>query len=172
MVPPRRPDPADQPVGAADAALEPPVAVGLKRPPEFVVHHRLVFGQDMGEEYFVGPFRQQFGIAEDAVVFEGTEGRVVHQIQVPRAGVDGFKGKPQALLVFAQGVLGLLERGDVGADDHVLTRMTLLVEKRHDGGLSPEERAVLGPVPDHPVPDPAGRDGLPQVADEFLRMKA
>ena len=93
------PNPADLSVGAPDAALEIPVALGCGGPAELRVHLRTVFRQHVLQEHFVGPLRKQFRIAKDAVVFERAKGGMIHDIEVPCAGMAGLEGKPQPVFV-------------------------------------------------------------------------
>ena len=81
---------------------------------------------------------------------------------------------PQALqlLGLAQGVLGLLPLGDVGPDGHELDGRAVLPEKGHDGGVHPVVGAVLGAIPDFPLPHAPGEDGLPELRHEGLRVEA
>ena len=96
------PDPPDLAVGTSDAALETPVALRGGGLPELGIHRRAVFRQHVFEEHLVGPLREQFLVAEDAVVFQRAKSSVIHQIEVPRAGMAGFQGEPQPLLALAQ----------------------------------------------------------------------
>ena len=50
---------------------------------------------------------------------------------------------------------------DVRANGDVLLRFAVLAQVRNDGGVHPVESAVLRPVLDLALPDPAGADGLP-----------
>src|SRR5207249_1838251 len=68
-------------------------------------------------------------------------------------------------------ILDALALGDVRTDGHVLARLSVLVEERHDGRVHPIIRTVLRPVLDLAMPDLPVRDRLPQVADEFRRME-
>ncbi len=111
------PNPPDLAVGPSDAALETPVALRRGGLTERRIHRRAVFRQHMLEEHFVGPLREQFLVAKDAVVFQRTKGSVIDQIEVPCPGMAGFQGEPQPLLALPQGGLRLLALGYI-AQDH------------------------------------------------------
>ena len=65
--------------------------------------------------------------------------------------------------LLAQPLLLPLALRDVVADGHVLPRLAVLVEKRHDRRVHPVERAVLGAVAQLAAPDLALRDRPPQA---------
>ena len=74
--------------------------------------------------------------------------------------------------LLAQQVLGSLPLGDVVADRHVLVGPARLVEERDDRRVHPVGRAVLRAVPQLALPDPAGGNRAPQLADVGLRVVA
>ena len=102
----------------------------------------------MFEEHFIGPLRQQFRVAEDAVVFKGTESSVVHQIEVPRAVWMVSRRKSQSLLAFAQCLLRPLASRHVNARaDHVFNRSPRNRFRQLYGPMDQAAGAILG----HPI---------------------
>ena len=61
---------------------------------------------------------------------------------------------------------------DVGADGDVLARLTPGVEERNGGRGYPEDGAVLGPVPNFAVPNPALPEGVVHLLEKLFRMVA
>ncbi len=101
---------------------------------------------------------RQVAVAQDA----GEQ--VVEVVRDP----PGKHAQALQLLGLAQGLLGQLALGDVGADGHELHRPAVGPQERHDGGVHPVVAAVLGPVADLPLPHPARQDGAPEVGEEGL----
>ena len=54
----------------------------------------------------------------------------------------------------------------------MLIRCSGSIEERHDGGVYPKKRTILGLVLHFITPDPAFRDGHPKIANEFFGMMA
>ena len=113
LVPPGCPNPPNLTVHAPDATLKTPVAARGCGLAELRVHHLAVLRQHVIEEHLVGPLREQLLVAEDAVVLERPIGGMIHQVEVPRAGVTGFEREAQPLLTLAQCLFGPLTFGDV-----------------------------------------------------------
>src|SRR5947199_372085 len=64
---------------------------------------------------------------------------------------------------------GLLPVGDVGANGHVLNRLSVLSEVRNDGGVNPIEAAVLGSIFYFAFPDATASNRFPNDANKLLR---
>ncbi len=102
------------------------------------------------------------------IVVGDAAGGVHHQDAVG----GGFqRGLEQGNGLFER-LLGAFARGDVVADRDILTRSSVLVAERNDGGIQPTKGAVLCAVFDFTMPDLATGDGYPQVADELLGVVA
>ncbi|MNT41150.1 hypothetical protein D3C72_1775030 [compost metagenome] len=75
-------------------------------------------------------------------------------------------------LAFRDGLGHALAVADFRADGDVLIRLAGRVEEGHDGGVNPVLPAILGMVADFAVPHVAGRNGLPHLRKEGVRMRA
>ena len=79
----REPDPSYFAVRASNAALVRPAGLRGRGLTDQGLHLRAVFRQSVLEEHFEGPFREQFRVAEDAVMFQRPIGSLIDQIRSP-----------------------------------------------------------------------------------------
>ena len=137
------PYPADLTIHTPDAALEAPVAAGGRRRAKLRIHRRAVLREHVFQEHLVGPLREQLLVAENAVVFQRPIGGVIHQIEVPRAGVAGFQRKAQAVLARVHRRLGFLDVLDVRVAAEPLDDLARVVAQGDGESAKPPINAII-----------------------------